>query len=88
MTTDGAVDAQPYLLRFRCDASLRRRSPVNILYAASEHGSVYAFDATSGAGDLARGIALRRGAMKQPADSGSCIERATGERGITSDARN
>lgn len=44
-STDGKVDAEPlYLSQFTINGAAH-----NVLYAASEHGSVYAFDADTGA---------------------------------------
>jgi hypothetical protein len=49
------------------------------LYAATEHGSVYAFDATTGSVIWQTGLAS---ANEQPADSGTCSDTPQ-ERGIT-----
>jgi Immunoglobulin I-set domain/PQQ enzyme repeat len=46
LAVDGKVDAQPlYLSKFSISGSTR-----NVVFLASEHGSVYAFDADTGAG--------------------------------------
>src|SRR5579863_1159376 len=46
LPVDGQVDAQPLYLS---DVSIAGGSAHNVLYVATEHGSVYAFDADSGA---------------------------------------
>jgi hypothetical protein len=76
LITDGQVDAQPL---FASGVTLPSGGVRNILYAASEHGSVYAFDATSGS---VIWQARLNGANEQPADSGACTD-APQERGIT-----
>ena len=76
LMTDGEVDAQPL---FASGVTLPSGNVRNILYAATEHGSVYAFDATSGAVIWQTGLL---GANEQPADSGTCTSPPQ-ERGIT-----
>jgi len=76
LLTDGAVDAQPL---YASGVTLPSGDVRNMLYAASEHGSVYGFDSTSGALIWQTGLA---GANEQPADSGTCTS-APQERGIT-----
>ena len=76
LITDGQVDAQPL---YASGVTLPSGDVHNILYAASEHGSVYAFDATSGAVLWQSGLV---GANEQSADSGTCTSAPQG-RGIT-----
>ena len=76
LITDGEVDAQPL---YASGVTLPSGDIRNILYAAAEHGSVYAFDATSGSVIWQTGL---NGANEQPADSGTCTS-APQERGIT-----
>ena len=76
LATDGEIDAQPL---YTSGVTLPSGNIRNILYAATEHGSVYAFDATSGAVIWQTGLL---GANEQPADSGTCTA-APQERGIT-----
>ncbi len=77
LTTDGTVDVQPL---YASGVTLPSGDIRNILYAASEHGSVYGFDATSGTVIWQKGLL---GPNEQPSDSGSCTS-APQERGITS----
>jgi hypothetical protein len=76
LITDGEIDAQPL---YASGVTLPSGNIRNILYAATEHGSVYAFDATSGAVIWQTGLL---GANEQPADSGTCTS-SPQERGIT-----
>jgi hypothetical protein len=76
LITDGEVDAQPL---YASGVTLPSGGIRNILYAATEHGSVYAFDATSGSVIWQTGLL---GANEQPADSGTCTTPPQ-ERGIT-----
>ena len=73
---DGKVDAQPlYLSQLRIGGA-----PHNVVYVATEHGSVYAFDADSGA-QLWQVSLLASGEM--PSDAHSCYQ-VMPEMGITS----
>jgi hypothetical protein len=76
LITDGEVDTQPL---YASGVTLPSGGIRNVLYAASEHGSVYAFDATSGAVIWQSGLL---GANEQPTDSGTCTSTPQ-ERGIT-----
>lgn len=76
LTTDGQVDTQPL---YASGVALTSGDVRNILYAATEHGTVYAFDATSGSVIWQMGLA---GANEQAADTGTCMT-TTQERGIT-----
>ncbi len=76
LTADGEIDAQPL---YASGVTLPSGNVRNVLYAATEHGSVYAFDATSGAVIWQTGLL---GANEQPADSGTCTTPPQ-ERGIT-----
>jgi PQQ enzyme repeat len=76
LITDGEVDAQPL---YASGVALPSGDVRNILYAATEHGSVYAFDATSGSIIWQAGL---NGPNEQPADSGTCTSPPQ-ERGIT-----
>jgi hypothetical protein len=76
LITAGEVDAQPL---YASGVTLPSGEIRNILYAATEHGSVYAFDATSGSAIWQAGL---NGPNEQPADSGTCTS-APQERGIT-----
>jgi hypothetical protein len=76
LITDGQVDAQPL---YASGVTLPSGDIRNILYAATEHGSVYAFDAMSGSVIWRTGLA---GANEQAADSGACTS-GPQERGVT-----
>jgi hypothetical protein len=76
LITDGQVDAQPL---YASGVTLPTGDVQNILYAATEHGSVYAFDVTSGSVIWQTGLS---GANEQPADSGTCSDKPQ-ESGIT-----
>jgi PQQ enzyme repeat len=76
LMTDGQVDAQPL---YASGVTLPSGDVRNVLYAATEHGTVYAFDAVSGSVIWQAGL---NGANEQAADSGSCTT-APQERGIT-----
>jgi len=76
LMVDGKVDAQPlYLSRVNVGGTAR-----NVVFTATEHGSVYAFDADSGA-RLWQVSLLASG--EQPGDAHSC-DQLTPEMGITS----
>jgi len=77
LITDGQIDAQPL---YASGVTLPSADIRNILYVASEHGSVYAFDAATGAVIWQAGLV---GASEQPADSGTCSVGGTQEGGIT-----
>jgi outer membrane protein assembly factor BamB len=74
--TDGPVDAQPL---YASGVTLPSGDVRNVLYAATEHGSVYAFDAATGSVIWQRGLV---GANEQPASLRSCTDDGP-ERGIT-----
>jgi PQQ enzyme-like repeat protein len=76
LITDGQVDVQPL---YASGVTLPSGDVRNILYVASEHGSVYAFDAATGSVIWQAGLV---GTNEQPADSGTCTS-APQERGIT-----
>ena len=77
LATDGKIDAQPLFLSGLPIPGVGTR---DVVYAASEHGSVYAFDANSGA-QLWRVSLL--GAGETTSDTRSCSQ-VTPEIGITS----
>ena len=77
LLTDGQVDAQPL---YASGVTLPSGDVRNILYAATEHGSVYAFDAATGAVIWRDGLV---GADEQPADSGVCNVSVSQERAIS-----
>ncbi len=66
LMTDGQVDAQPL---YASGVTLPSGDVKNVLYAASEHGSVYAFDAATGSVIWQTGLV---GATEEPADWGGC----------------
>jgi hypothetical protein len=66
LITDGEVDAQPL---YASGVTLPSGDIRNILYAATEHGSIYAFDTATGSTVWRKGLA---GANEQPADSATC----------------
>ncbi len=75
-TVDGLVDAEPlYLANVTAGEKLR-----NVLYIASEHGSVYAFDADTGA-QIWKTSILKSG--ETTSDDRNCSQ-ITPEIGITS----
>ena len=51
LTVDGKVDAQPL---YKSVVSIPNKGIRNVLYVATEHDSVYAFDADAGGGPLWR----------------------------------
>lgn len=76
LPVDGLVDAQPlYLSKLTAGGTAR-----NIVYAATENDSVYAFDADSGAQIWKHSVL---GANEQPSDDHSCGQ-ITPQIGITS----
>ena len=77
LITDGQVDAQPL---YASGVTLPSGDVRNILYAATEHGSVYAFDVATGSVIWQAGLA---GANEQPAGSGTCSMSGAQEGGIT-----
>ncbi len=76
LPVDGQVDAQPLFLSGVTLSSAAH----DVLYVATEHGSVYAFDAASGAALWRRSLLA---ADETPAMSAGC-DTATGEAAITS----
>jgi len=77
LLTDGQVDAQPL---YASGVTLPSGDVRNILYAATEHGSVYAFDAATGSVIWRTSLV---GANEQPADSGTCGTVPPQERAIS-----
>jgi hypothetical protein len=75
-TVDGKVDAQPLYVSALTIAGAQH----NVLYVATEHGSVYAFDADSGAQLMQTSLL---GANETPSDDHGCTQ-ITPEIGITS----
>lgn len=75
--TDGKVDAQPLYLNGVLIAGLGLR---NVVYVATEHDSVYAFDASSGSNLWQHSLL---GANETPSDARGCSQ-VTPEIGITS----
>jgi hypothetical protein len=78
LPVDGKVDAQPLFLHDMNIASLGTR---NVLYVATEHDSVYAFDAQSGAVLWQKSVL---GPNETPSDDRGCPDAHTPEIGITS----
>ncbi len=76
LAVDGRVDAQPLFL----SGVTLSGAAHDVLYVATEHGSVYAFDAASGATLWRRSLLA---ADETPAMSAGC-DSATGEAAITS----
>jgi len=76
LVTDGQVGAQPL---YASGVTLPSGDIRNVLYVATEHGTLYAFDAVNGSVIWQAGLA---GASEQAADSGTCTI-APQERGIT-----
>ncbi len=75
LTVDGKVDAQPlYLSQLAIGGA-----PHNVVYVATEHGSVYAFDADNGT-QLWKVSTL--GVAETPSDARAC-DQVTAEIGIT-----
>jgi outer membrane protein assembly factor BamB len=66
LITDGPIDAQPL---YASGVTLPSGEVRNLLYVATEHGTVYAFDATTGAVIWQIGVAANG---EQPADAGTC----------------
>ena len=81
-TVDGLVDAQPLYLS---NVAIPGKGTKNVLYVATEHGSVYAFDADSingtTAGFLWKTVTLANG--ETPSDTRNCGQ-VSPEIGITS----
>ncbi len=77
ITVDGKVDAQPLYVS---EVRVRGKGTHNLLIVASEHGSVYAFDADTG-GLIWRITTLKIGEV--PSDPLSCREEDGPEIGIT-----
>jgi len=78
LSTDGKVDAQPLYL---ADVPIPGQGNHNVLYLATEHDSVYAFDADTQA-LLWQSTAL--GAGESSSDDRQCSEAVTPEIGISS----
>ena len=82
-SVDGKVDAQPLYLS---GVSIPNKGSKSVLYVATEHDSVYAFDADSVNGTtsafLWRSSVL--GAGEQPSDDRGCTSQVSPEIGITS----
>jgi len=76
LAVDGLVDAQPLVVSGLTVGAMKR----NVLYAATEHGSVYAFDADDGSALLQRSLI---GAGETSSDDRGCGQ-VTPEIGITS----
>jgi len=76
LRTDGRVDAQPLYVPQLTIAGIRH----NVLYVASEHGTVYAFDADHGALLWHR---TTLGSGERPSDNRGCAQ-VTPEIGVTS----
>ncbi len=66
LPTDGQIDAQPL---YASGVTLASGDVRNVLYVATEHGSVYAFDTATGLILWHAGLA---GVGEQPASSGAC----------------
>src|SRR4051794_32451534 len=77
LPTDGKVDAQPLFVQ---GLAFPGRGTHNAVYVATEHGSVYAFDADTGT-QLWKVSTLKAGEV--PSDSRGCSQ-VTPEIGITS----
>ena len=77
LAVDGKVDAQPL---YKARVSILNRGTHNILYVATEHDSVYAFDADVGGSPLWRVSMLPSGEMTS--DDRGC-DQVTPEIGIT-----
>jgi hypothetical protein len=78
LTVDGKVDAQPLFLG---DVSIPGQGTRNVLYVATEHDSVYAFDADK---QTLLWQASVLGAGETTSDDRQCSEAVTPEIGITS----
>jgi outer membrane protein assembly factor BamB len=76
-TVDGKVDAQPLYLS---NVSIPNQGMHSVLYVASEHGSVFAFDAATG--QYLWNVSLM-GAGESTSDTRGCDEAVSPEIGIT-----
>jgi hypothetical protein len=77
LSVDGKVDAQPL---YKQSVTITNRAVHNVLYVATEHDSVYAFDADTGGSPLWRKSVL--GAGETPSDDRGCSQ-VSPEIGIT-----